>query len=49
MKERDELLENAQDAISAVFSDRSVSQAETAQDLRDLQGFIDIMLDTLEE
>ena len=48
MGERDDLIEQAENAISEVFSDRSVSQAETADDLRTLQGFIDTMLDTLE-
>jgi len=48
MDTRNSLIQKAEDAISEVFSDRSVSQIETAQDLRDLQDFIDTMLDTLE-
>ncbi len=45
---RDKLIEEAESAITDVFNDRSVSQATTARDLRDLQGFIDVMLDTLD-
>lgn len=48
MKARDNLIQEAEDAITEVFSDKSVSQIETAQDLKDLQGFIDTMLNTLE-
>ena len=46
---REDLIEKAQEAINEVFGDRSVSQEETAQDLRELQGHIDVLLDTLEQ
>ncbi len=48
MSERDDLIQKAEDAITAVFSDRSVSQTQTEQDLEDLQDFVSEMLDTLE-
>ena len=40
--------EVAEEAITAVFSDQSVSQTETNQRLNDLIGFIQTMQDTLE-
>jgi hypothetical protein len=45
----DELYEKAVEAITALFSDTSVSKSETAQSLNDLKGEIDVMLDALEE
>lgn len=47
MTEREELIERAQNAITAVFSDTSVDQATTAADLEELQEFIKDMLNTL--
>ena len=44
---REDLIEQAENAISEVFDDISVGQTETVEDLRDLQGIIDTMLDTL--
>ena len=49
MIDREHLIEKAENAIEAVFNDRSVSQKETAEDLEDLQVYIDIMLSTLGE
>ena len=46
---REELIEEAQEAICRVFSDTSVSQEETYQDLKELQGHIDVLLDTLNQ
>lgn len=48
MSAREDLIQEAENAISAVFSDRSVGQMETYQDLKELQGFIDVMLDALD-
>ena len=45
---RDMLIHEAEEAINALFSDQSVSQEETASDLKELQGFIDTLLDALE-
>lgn len=44
----DELVEVAKKAISAVFSDRSVSPRDTMASLKDLAGDIDTMCDALE-
>jgi hypothetical protein len=41
------LLEKALEAITAVFSDTSVSQTDTIEDLCELKGEIETMLDTL--
>ena len=46
MKEREKLIQDAKDAIDEVFSDRSVSQAETEEDLNELIGYIQTMIDT---
>ena len=46
---REELIEEAEEAITKVFSDQSVSQQQTAEDLHELKSFIDTMLDTLPE
>jgi hypothetical protein len=40
-------LEEAKKAISAVFSDTSVSPAETKANLEELQDDIDVMIDSL--
>lgn len=42
------LIEKAKEAITAVFSDQSVSQAKTREALEDIIGDINIMLDTIE-
>ncbi len=47
-EERDGLIQKAEDAVTALFSDMNVPQSETASDLKDLKGFIDTMLDALE-
>ena len=44
---RENLIKEAEDAITAVFSDQSVSQEETAIDLSELQGLIDTMLESM--
>lgn len=49
MSTLDEKIRSAEESINSVFSDRSVSQSGTARSLRELQGYIDIMLDTLSE
>ena len=46
-EERERLIEKAEESITELFSDRSVSQKETSEDLEELQGFIDTMLDAL--
>jgi hypothetical protein len=46
--ENKSLDELAEEAITAVFSDRSVSQIETNDRLNELIGFIRTMQDTLE-
>ena len=45
----DDWVEQAKAAITAVFSDRSVSRSETKARLMELLGDIDIMLDTLND
>ena len=45
----DDLVELAKAAISAVFSDMSVSQSETKDRLRELRGDIDLKLETLRD
>ncbi len=45
--DHEQLIEAAKVAISAVFSDRSVSQRTTRESLRELEEEITIMLDTL--
>ncbi len=47
MSEMDNLISEAEEAISAVFSNQEVSQSETAEALSELKGYIDTMLDTL--
>jgi len=47
MTEREDLIQKAEDSVTEVFNDRSVSRSETAIDLTNLQDFIQIMLDTL--
>ncbi len=42
------LLEEAKMAATRLFSDRSVSIAETRDSLRDLREHIDVMIDALE-
>ena len=42
-----DLIEGAEEAITEIFNDRSVSPAETKERLEDLVGFIEVMLDTL--
>lgn len=44
----EDLEQTARDAITAVFSDRSCSQAEAYKRLDELIGFIQTMQDTLE-
>ena len=43
----EDLMEKAKEAITAVFSDTSVDQSTTKESLKDLQGEIEILLDTL--
>lgn len=45
--EGEELVAEASKAISAVFSDKSVSPSETRDSLEELQGEIDLLLDCL--
>lgn len=45
----DELYEAAQKAITELFSDKSVSQAQTRESLQSLIEEIETMLDTLRE
>lgn len=47
MSERDNLIEDAQEALTNVFNDMSVDQSQTADDLNGLKSFIDDMLNTL--
>ncbi len=47
-EELDNLVGKAEESITNVFSERSVPQSETATVLRELQGFINTMLDALE-
>ena len=42
-----QIVEQAEEAITEVFNDRSVSQAETKDRLKDLISFINDMLNTL--
>ena len=42
-------LERAQDAITEVFNDTSVSQSETRMQLKDLIEFIQDMVNTLSD
>jgi hypothetical protein len=49
MTRNDELLKAAQDAINALFSDKTVSQAVCRANLETLQSDIDTMLDSLED
>ena len=43
----EDLIEQAEEAITAVFNDKSLSADETETALNDLKGFIDVMLDSL--
>ncbi len=43
---RAEQIERIEEAITELFSDMSVSKAETAEDLDGIVDFIDTMLDT---
>lgn len=43
----DELVKRAKQAIEAVFADRSVSPEETRESLEELQGEIEIWVDSL--
>jgi|GEM_PF-3419343 len=43
------LITEAEEAITNVFSDQSVSQSETAEALKELKEFIDDMLNSLTE
>ncbi len=43
------LIQNAEKAISALFSDTSVGQQVTKARLEELQGFIQDMINTLED
>lgn len=45
----EDLIQEAEDAISRLFGDKSVSQAETKESLYDLIGFIETMIETLGE
>lgn len=47
MDEQEKLIEAAEDAITNVFNNKSVGQQQTTDDLIDLRGFIDTMIDTL--
>lgn len=44
-----DIVELAEDAITDVFNDRSVSQSETKERLGGLIDFINTMLNTLED
>lgn len=48
MSTNEELYEKAQEAITALFSDTSVSQEETWQNLDELAGEIQILQDSLQ-
>ncbi len=43
------LIENAKNAVSSLFSDTSVGQQVTKARLEELQGFIQDMINTLED
>ena len=43
------LIDDAEEAVTKLFSDQSVSQRETRESLEELTGFIDDMLNTLPE
>ena len=45
----DELLEKAKEAITELFSDMSVSQSTTRDNLNELLVDIELLLDTLQE
>lgn len=49
MQPHDELIKEAKEAIRAVFSDTSVSKAETRCTLKDLIEEIEIMIDSLKD
>lgn len=48
MKEHEELIQKAEEAIRNLFSDETVPQSETAGDMNVLQDFISTMLDALD-
>jgi hypothetical protein len=48
-KNHEALLEAAKTAADELFSDRSVSRAETRSSLEDLLGHIEVMRDTLHD
>jgi len=48
MTENEELYQKAEEAITALFSDMSVSKSECRDNLNGLQDFIDSMLSALE-
>jgi hypothetical protein len=45
--DNDELLQKTKDALTALFSDTSVSRSKARENLRDVRDEIDVMLDTL--
>lgn len=49
MTDHEKQYEETLACVTKLFSDRSVSQAETKRSLGDLIGEIEVMIDTLEE
>ena len=45
----DDLIERAEEAITKVFNDTSVSQSETKESLEGLVGYIQDLINTLQE
>jgi hypothetical protein len=48
MTHNEKLYKNASEAITALFNDTTVSQEECKDNLKELQGYIEIMIDSLE-
>lgn len=49
MSEHEKLCEEAKEAASKLFSDKSVSRGQTKRDLNELVGEIEVMVNTLED